>query len=110
MFDKTRKKIKNKAKSMWNIDTIVDVAVDVLLVIFDVIYSPVLIIVRMIRHFFSEYIIDTLKNNIKKVIHWWMELTPERKVIVKNRIKLAILIPIFLLTAVPVMLIKLGIV
>ena len=63
MFKRTKKKL----KELWNVDSMIDLIVDLLLVIFDVLYSPILIIVRILRHFFNEWIV----NRIKKFLKWF---------------------------------------
>ena len=67
MFKKTRTKFKNKLKELWNVDSMIDLIVDILLVVFDVLYSPILIIVRILRHFFNEWIV----NGVKKILKWF---------------------------------------
>lgn len=61
------KRIKQKIKDLWNVDSIIDMIVDLLLIIFDVLYSPILIVVRLIRHFFNEWLV----SSIKKVLKWF---------------------------------------
>lgn len=67
MFKKTRTNFKKRLKELWNVDSMIDLIVDLLLVIFDVLYSPILIIVRILRHFFNEWIV----NGIKKFLKWF---------------------------------------
>ena len=61
---------KEKIKRVFSLDNIVDAAVDIFLVLFDVITSPILIVMRMIRWTVGTYILDGLKNRIKKIIRW----------------------------------------
>lgn len=71
---------KEKIKRVFSIDNIVDASVDLFLVLFDVITSPILIVMRMIRWTIGTYILDGLKNRIKQLIHWlkgkplWLQL------------------------------------
>lgn len=71
---------KEKLKKVFSLDNIVDAAVDLFLVLFDVITSPILIVMRMIRWTVGTYVLDGLKNKIKKIIRWvknkprWMQL------------------------------------
>lgn len=71
---------KDKLKKVFSLDNIVDAAVDIFLVLFDVITSPILIVMRMIRWTIGTYILDGLKNRIKQLIHWlkgkplWLQL------------------------------------
>ena len=60
-------RFKSKLKALWNVDSIIDVVVDMLLLILDVITSPILIAVRLIRQFFDKWI----KNTIKRVLKWF---------------------------------------
>lgn len=69
MFKKTRAKIRKKLKDLWNVDSMIDLIVDVLLVVFDVLYSPILIIVRILRHFFNEWIVNSIKRFLKWFAH-----------------------------------------
>ena len=61
------KRTKAKLKELWNIDSMIDLVVDAFLLLFDVITSPILIVVRLIRHFFDKWI----KNTIKRVLKWF---------------------------------------
>ena len=58
-------------KEWWTIDHVVDLCVDALLMLWDVITSPVLIVVRLIRHFFGEWIIGSIKAVIKSIVSWF---------------------------------------
>jgi len=69
MFKKTRTKFKKKLKELWNVDSMIDLIVDLLLVVFDVLYSPILIIVRILRHFFNEWIVNSIKRFLKWFAH-----------------------------------------
>jgi len=69
MFKNTRAKIRKRLKELWNVDSMIDLIVDMLLVVFDVLYSPILIIVRVLRHFFNEWIVNTLKAILKWIAH-----------------------------------------
>ena len=64
------KKIK-QWREKWTVDHSVDVTVDVVLLLIDVIASPVLICVRLIRYIIGDYITDRIKRVIKAAIHWW---------------------------------------
>ena len=63
------KRIKQKLKDLWNVDSIIDMIVDLLLIIFDVLYSPILIVVRLIRHFFNEWLVSSMKKILKWFAH-----------------------------------------
>ena len=61
------KRLKKRVRSLWNVDTIIDIVVDFLLLVLDVITSPILIVIRILRHFFNNWI----KEKIKKVLKWF---------------------------------------
>jgi len=69
MFKKTRTKFKKRLKELWNVDSMIDLIVDLLLIVFDVLYSPILIIVRILRHFFNELIVNSIKRFLKWFAH-----------------------------------------
>jgi len=62
-----------KIKKWFTIDHVVDLFVDLMLLIWDVITSPVLIIARVIRNIFGDYITDKLKKGIKWLVHFYVE-------------------------------------
>ena len=49
-------------KDWWTIDHVVDLIVDALLLIWEVIASPVLILVRIIRHFIGDWFVGGIKK------------------------------------------------
>ena len=53
-----------------NIDHIVDLSVDLFLILFDVLSSPILIVMRLARYVVGKYLMDGVKNKIKKLLHW----------------------------------------
>ena len=53
--------IKQRIKKWCTIDHIVDLSVDLFLIIWDVITSPVLIVMRILRHLIGEWFIDKIK-------------------------------------------------
>ncbi len=58
-------------KKWFTIDHCVDLAVDILLVIWDVISSPILIVMRILRHFLGEWIVGNIKAVLRWVAHWF---------------------------------------
>ena len=58
-----------------NSDNVIDMSVDILLIIFDVIASPILIVVRVGRYCFNKLIRDKLISVIKWVLNriFWYE-------------------------------------
>ena len=61
--------IKSRWKKAVNTDNIIDFSVDVGLIAFDVLSSPILIIVRIIRYYVKKFINKYLKKYIKWFVH-----------------------------------------
>lgn len=60
-----------RLKKWFTIDHCVDLAVDIALMIWDVITSPVLIVVRILRHFIGEWFTDKIKAGVRWIAHWF---------------------------------------
>ena len=68
MFQKL-KDIKTRWKKALNTDNIIDFSVDVGLIAFDVLASPILIVVRIIRFYFKKFVNKYLKRFLKWFVH-----------------------------------------
>ena len=68
MFKKL-KDIKARWKKALNTDNIIDFSVDVGLIAFDVLASPILIVVRIIRFYFKKFVNKYLKRFLKWFVH-----------------------------------------
>jgi len=68
-----------KLRNWCNIDNIVDASVDLFLILFDVLSSPILIVMRVIRYIIGKYMLGGVRNKIKQVAHW----TEGKHIIVK---------------------------
>jgi|GEM_PF-5075588 len=79
MFKKTRAKIHKKLRDLWHVDSMIDLVVDVLLIVFDVLYSPILIVVRIFRHLFNEWLVGTIKRILKWFAHKVLRIPEEQK-------------------------------
>lgn len=75
MFGRIKKRW-HEWRAKWTVDHTIDVIVDVTLLLIDVIASPVLIVVRLVRYVFGEWIADRLKWTIKAIVHWWQRQHP----------------------------------
>ena len=64
------RKIGQKLREWCNIDNIVDASVDLFLILFDVLSSPILIVMRLVRFVIGNYLLGGVKNKIKRVAHW----------------------------------------
>ncbi len=65
------KNLKQRIKKWCTIDHIVDLSVDIFLLIWDVISSPILIVMRVIRHFVGEWFTDKIKAGVRWIAHWF---------------------------------------
>ena len=53
-----------------NLDHVVDLCVDLFLILFDVLSSPILIVMRLLRWIVSTFMLEGLKASIKRIIQW----------------------------------------
>jgi hypothetical protein len=67
---KPRQGLVERFKRWLNIDHIVDLSVDLFLILFDVLTSPILIVMRLARYIISNFFSESIKKNIKRAIHW----------------------------------------
>ena len=65
-------------KEWWTIDHVVDSVVDIALILFDVITSPILITIRIIRHFIRDWVVGGIKRFIK-ARYWFAKKRAYRK-------------------------------
>ena len=67
-MSKSSQKTQQGIKKYFNLDNIVDTGVDIALVIFDVLSSPILIVMRVVRWFLNEFVLGHIKKFIKFII------------------------------------------
>jgi hypothetical protein len=67
-LSKSSQKTQRGIKKYFNLDNIVDTGVDIALVVFDVLSSPILIIMRVVRWFLNEFVLGHIKRFIKYII------------------------------------------
>ena len=60
--------IKQRIKKAMNSDNAIDLTVDLSLILFDVLSSPILMVVRVVRYFFNKFIKDYVKKGIRWVL------------------------------------------
>ena len=66
-FEKIRKR--RKIRRLINSDNAIDVSVDIMLIIFDVLSSPILIVVRVLRYGFNKFIRGYVVKGIKWILN-----------------------------------------
>ena len=65
----TRLSIKKRFKKAMNSDNALDLVVDMSLILFDVLSSPILIVMRVVRYFFNKFVKDYVKKGIKWILN-----------------------------------------
>ena len=71
---KSSPKTQQGIKKYFNLDNIVDTGVDVSLVVFDVLSSPILIVMRVVRWFLNEFVLGYIKRFIKFIVRVFMKI------------------------------------
>ena len=61
--------LKERVKKAVNTDNILDLIVDMSLILFDVLSSPILLVMRVIRYFFNKFGRGYFKRGIKWTIN-----------------------------------------
>ena len=64
-----RERIKEKWKKLCTTDNIFDLSVDAFILLADVLTSPILIIVRLVKHIVNIYFVEKIKRAIKWFVH-----------------------------------------
>ncbi len=65
--------IKERWRKACPADNIVDFSVDVFLIVFDVLSSPILIVMRVIRWLLAKFVNEHVKTFLKKIVHWFID-------------------------------------
>ena len=73
MKDKKKLSLKERWKKACTTDNIIDFSVDVGLIAFDVLSSPILIVMRVVRWMLAKFVNQHVKNFIKKIVHWFID-------------------------------------
>ena len=75
MADEQPKKLtlRERWRKACTADNIVDLSVDCFLLFFEVLSSPILIVMRAVRWVINKFFVDRLKNIVKRMVHWFMD-------------------------------------
>jgi len=75
MADEQPKKLtlRERWRKACTADNIVDLSVDCFLLFFEVLSSPILIVMRAVRWVINKYLVDKLKSVVKRIVHWFMD-------------------------------------
>ena len=82
--------IKKRWKKAVNTDNIIDFSVDVGLIAFDVLASPILIVVRIARFYFKKFVNKHLKRFLKWFVHKVLRIKQLYIVVLKLQEKLRV--------------------
>ena len=66
MEEKKKLTLKERWKKATTADNIVDLSVDIFLIVFDVLSSPILIVMRVIRWLLNKFVNKHIKGFVKK--------------------------------------------
>ena len=69
MKDKKKLSLKERWKKACTTDNIIDFSVDVGLIAFDVLSSPILVVVRIARFYIRKFVNNYLKRFLKWFVH-----------------------------------------
>ena len=75
MADEKPKKptLRERWKKACTADNIVDLSVDCFLLFFEVLSSPILIVMSAVRWFINKFVEVKLKSVVKRIVHWFMD-------------------------------------
>ena len=73
MSESKKLTIKERWQKACTADNIVDFSVDVFLIVFDVLSSPILIVMRVVRWMLAKFVNQHVKNFIKKIVHCFID-------------------------------------
>ena len=75
MADEQPKKLtlRERWRKACTADIIVDLSVDCFLLFFEVLSSPILIVMRAVRWFINKFLVDKLKSVVKRIVHWFID-------------------------------------
>ena len=77
---KTKKlTLRERVKKAWTADNLVDLSVDIFLIVFDVLSSPILVVMRIVRWIINKFFIDYIKAGVRGVVHWFQKHSARRK-------------------------------
>ena len=72
-MDQPKPTIKQRWRRAMTADNIVDLSVDIFLIVFDVLSSPILIVMRVVRWILARFVNQHVKTFIKRIVHWFLD-------------------------------------
>ena len=65
--------IRERWRKAMTADNMVDLSVDIFLIVFDVLSSPILIVMRVVRWILAKFVNNHVKSFIKRIVHWFLD-------------------------------------
>ena len=65
--------IRERWRKAMTADNMVDLSVDIFLIVFDVLSSPILIVMRVVRWILAKFVNEHVKSFIKRIVHWFLD-------------------------------------
>lgn len=72
MEEQKKLTIRERWRKAMTADNIVDFSVDMFLIFFDVLSSPILIVMRLVRWVINKFFVNHIKSFLKGIVHWFM--------------------------------------
>ena len=73
MEEQKKLTIRERWRKAMTADNIVDFSVDMFLIFFDVLSSPILIVMRLVRWVINKFFVNHIKSFLKRIVHWFMD-------------------------------------
>ncbi len=61
--------LRERVKKAVNTDNVLDLIVDMSLIVFDVLSSPILLVMRVVRYFFNKFVRGYFKRGLKWIVN-----------------------------------------
>jgi len=72
MEEQKKLTIRERWRKAMTADNMVDLSVDIFLIVFDVLSSPILIVMRVVRWILAKFFVNHIKSFLKGIVHWFM--------------------------------------
>jgi len=73
MEEQKKLTIRERWSKAMTADNMVDLSVDIFLIVFDVLSSPILIVMRVVRWILAKFVNNHVKSFIKRIVHWFLD-------------------------------------
>ena len=73
MEEKKKLTLRERWKKAITADNLVDFSVDMFLILFDVLSSPILIVMRLVRWVINKFFAQHIKSFFKRIVHWFID-------------------------------------